>query len=453
MSSQKRKRSSSVISSTSRASHASSSSSSSHRHHSLPRDAINPLSHTQSTIKQLRVAGLTDADHLPSSSVPDFPHRPLPGSRSRSQHEQTQDSDHDHEHGDDDDDHAGSEHHSQSRDRRARLMREAPDAQIGVLKAVVQRSLEEGDIARARRAFGLLRRSEVRGRPVDLRRGGLWALGAEVLMREGEGPRAQQQQQQREEGRDGVNQDAAGQETTSGGSSRVVRRWGSAANMPRVREYLEALIRTYPYNRLHPSSVSDLDFYPVLFGCEFYDTWAEHRLALDRLQEDAEAWSDHVDDYAQDDDESVAEEGEQLRVTGRERRLRVEVAELASRAMSTMRGIATRMDALLENPPYGRSADMLRLRGMVALYIGDLGVPPSPRTAEGEEEEGMRMRRNERDRARALFVKMKESGGRVDALTEKWLDGTRDEDYGTDEDDDLDGAWSGLPVFSSLPMR
>lgn len=460
MSSQKRKRSSSVFSSASRAS------SSSSRNH-LPRDAINPLSHSESTIKQLRVAGLTENDLLPSSRVPDFPHRPLLVRPQKQQQQQLSDDD------DDDDDHSRSRGAGDERDRRAQRMREAPDAHLGLLTGVVLRALEEGDVPRARRAFGLLRRSEVRGRPADLRRGGLWALGAEVLMREGEGEGeegeslrggvggvASQQQDQDQD------QDSGGEESGSWRRRRrrrrVVRRWGSAANMPRVRAYLEGLIRTYPYNRLHPSSTSDLDFYPVLFGCELYDTWVEHRLALERLEQDAEAWSDDVDmppeGYYGDDDHHGGGgdddgDGEGVRLTGRERRLRGEKAGLGLRAMVAMRNVAGRMDALLENAPYNRSAEMLRLRGMVALYVSDLSVPPPPRTAD-EEEEGRRVRQIERDKARVFFAKMRDNGGRVDALVEKWLDRDAEDDYGTDEDEeDMESAWSGLPVFSSLPMR
>lgn len=462
MSSQKRKRSASVFSSTSRASSPASSS----RHHHLPRDAINPLSHSESTIKQLRVAGLTENDLLPSARVPDFPHRPLP--LARSQQQQRSDDD------DDDDD-----HQDRARDdRRAQHMRDALDAHIGVLRGLLVRALQEDDLPRAKRAFGLLRRSEVRGREADLRRGGLWALGAEVLMREGEEPRgvgdggggagagaAGREQDQGSRDADGTQQESERERMATATRGALVRRWGTTANMPRVRAYLEGLIRTYPYNRLHPNSTSDLDFYPVLFGYDLYDAWVEHRLALERLERDAEAWSDEdvdVDmdmspagyDYDNYDDHHHHHHSEGMRLTARERRLREAKAGLALPAMAAVRGIAARMDTLLENAPYNRSAEMLRLRGMVALYVGDLSVPPPPRTAD-EEEEGKRVRRLERDRARTFFAKMRESGGRVDALVEKWLEGVGDDDddYGADEDEDMEPAWSGLPVFSSLPRR
>ncbi|KAJ4423752.1 hypothetical protein N0V82_001639 [Gnomoniopsis sp. IMI 355080] len=456
MSSHKRKRSASI---TSR--------SSSQPLHS---DIINPHSHSESTIKQLRIAGLTDNDILPSTYIPQFPHRPI----QLSHLPQSVPSEEEDESASDDDDGSGAasttdtatpsaSSKAREKARRAKAMRDAQDQHLGFLTNVVLRALEEGDIARAKRAFGLVRRSEVRGKPVDLRRNGLWSLGAEVLMREGETPppppppREERDEEEEEKGSGAV----ADSENAQKQQQQLVRRrrWGSAANMPHLRAYLEGLVRQYPYNRQHPNSISDVDFYPVLFGCEFYNTWAEHRLALECLEHESEAWSDDVDmpedPYVMDEynaDDYHAED--QIHLTPRDRRLRQSKAELGSHALNTMCDVANRMDTLMENAPYKTNVEMLRLRGMVALYVGDLSVAPPPRT-EDEENEGKRTRDEERDRAGRLFKKMRDQGGHVDAFTEKWLEGSRSEDSGAeDDDDDLDSAWSGLPpVFSSLPMR
>lgn len=463
MSSHKRKRSSSVFSSTSRAS----------SQHALPADTINPLSHSEATIKQLRVAGLTEKDILPARYIANFPHRPITTGSSSLPHVADDDSpaasDDEEDGGSSTDavgattDSGGGSKKARSDDddkaRRARAMRDAQDRHLGVLTGVVLRGLEEGDVPRARRAFGLVQRSEVRGKPVDLRRNGLWELGAEVLMREGEEKSRSVVRTVDDVGHDDDDDDddlVRPDEERRRDNRAAVRRWGSAANMPRLRVYLEGLIRQYPYNRLHPKSTSDLDFYPVLFGCEFYDCWVEHKLSLQRLDQDAETWSDdmpmmHPDDD-DDNDEYDDQDEDRLRMTGRERRLRQEKADLALRAMATMRDLATRMDALLENAPYNRSPEMLRLRGMTALYVGDLGTPPAPRT-EGEEVEGRRVRGDERARARVFFTKMRENGGRVDPFTEKWLEGAGDDDDGVDEAEEMDSAWGGLPFYSSLPMR
>lgn len=451
MSSHKRKRSASVFSSGSR--------SSQHSHH-LPNDTINPLSHSEGTIKQLRTAGLTADDLLPSNYIPDFPHRPIRPSHHQQQPDDSNDED-DREDGSASD---ASSTKGAEKARRRRQMRDAQAQQLGFLTNVILRALEEGDIPRAKRAFGLLRRSEVRGRPIDLRKNALWSLGAEILMRDGEvrsrsvlpgetGPKSAGEQEE------------PGQRGGEGGAGRkaAVRRWGSAANMPQLRTYLESLVRQYPYNRLHPDSISDLDFHPVLFSCEFYNAWVGHKLALERLADEAESWSDDFEvpdiDMADYDNDSTRADGRHYRennLTGRERRLRQAKADLGLQAMSTMRDVASRMDSLMENLPYSRSVELLRLRGMVALYIGDLSVSPPPRTAD-EEDEGNRVREQEQERARAFFVRMVKSGGRTDACTERWLrDGNAsDDDYGADDDDeDIQGSqWGGLPIFSSMPVR
>lgn len=434
--------------------------------HHLPDDTINPLSHSEATIKQLRTAGLTADDLLPSDYIPDFPHRPIRPSHQQDEPDKAEE---------DSDEDAGADSARKARQRRQ--FRDAQDKQLGYLTNVILRALEEGDVPRAGRAFGLVRRSEVRGRPVDLRKNALWSLGAEILMREGEErPRMEERGEEEEEEESGGGGGGGGGGAAAATGGRKKRRWGSTANMPRLRAYLESLVRQYPYNRLHPDSISDLDFHPVLFGCEFYDAWVEHRLALERLADESETWSDgELDDvlpemdmpdfYGDGDNRdydgngSAREDGRyrlEDHLTGRERRLRQAKADLGLRALSAMRDVAARMDSLMENAPYSRSAELLRLRGMVALYIGDLSVPPAPRTAD-EEEEGGRVRGLEQERARALFVRMVKSGGRADACTERWLrDGSgSDDDYGAeDDDDDFQGSqWGSLPLFSSMPMR
>ncbi|KUI68747.1 hypothetical protein VM1G_04446 [Cytospora mali] len=455
MSSHKRKRSASVFSSGSRSSQG--------RH--LPSDSINPLSHSDSTIKQLRVAGLTEDDLLPSNYIPDFPHRPIRASLQDDEQDQQQQPDDDSPNsGSGEEEGADDAKKTRRRKQAARRMRGAQDQHLGFLTGVILRAIEEGDIPRAKRAFGLLRRSEVVGKPVDLRKNGLWSLGAEILMRDGE---AKSRSVIPVEGSGGLHGDqegrgnAGGEEEGGSNSKKAARRWGSAANMLQLRTYLESLIRQYPYNRLQPNSISDLDFYPVLFSCEFYNTWVEHKLALERLNEDSESWSDDLDIPAIDmpdyeEDMQAVDEYHQHHFTGRERRLRQEKANLGLRAMSTMRDIAARLDGLMENAPYSRSTEFLRLRGMVSLYIGDLSVQPPPRASD-EEEEGNQVRQQEQAKARTFFVRMRQNGGQVDTYTEKWLgdrNAGQDDDYGEDEDDDDHGTqWSGLPVFSSLPVR
>lgn len=413
MSSQKRKRSASLAPSSSQ---------------HLPPDATNIHSHSANTLKQLRTAGLTDNDLLPATYLPNFPHRSL------LRHNQRPDND------DEEVDDEEEEEQQQDNDAAHRASRQARDTQtrdLALLTATVQRALAEGHIARAHRAFALVRRAELHGRVVDLRRHGLWSLGAEVLIRRGEDDGEKEKKRR--------------------------SRWGTAGNLPALRAYLEELARLYPWNRLHPMSVSALDFYPVLFGCEVYDAWAEYRIGVERAVRE---WDEGGFDGVGDDDDDGGlpplllmpsdgeEDGEKEAESRADRRLRDEKGVLARRALASVRDVVGRMDLLMEAAPYQGSVEMLRLRAMAALFVGDLAPVATVRE---ERNEALRVREEERMRARGLLAKMKDSGGRVDGYVERWLRNEEDDDaYGQedDADDEMMGyAWSGLPVFSSLPVR
>ncbi len=455
----------------------------------LPHDAIDPHSHGPSSRRQLHVAGLSHADRLPSDYVDDFPHRPLPsgfgddgsGTGDKGEEEPIDNGDSD---SDDDDDnadrsdglatdkaesagegsaaaHAAKLHQSHHREARrrynAKRLQRAFDQNVGVLAAIVQRGLQEAEhgtiaaavapplqpdmpsanadtpsipapvgLARAKRAFGLLMRTEVQGKMVDLRRHYLWAMGAELLMREGE-----------DEGGNAVSAPLGSDGRTSSHNRR--RRWGAAANVPRVRAYYEDLIQQYPYNRLWPQSVSALTFWPAMAGTEFYSIYAEARLVSGRLERgewEEEDEDEDGDDGDGDDEDDEGEKGEgddegenrvlwwarglevpgpQGQDHGRRHRFRWLRSHPVRRRLETarrvalgqVRDLARRMDTTMTDAPYATSPEMLRLRGMLALYMGDLAVATPPRTRT-EAAEGRQQRTAERTRARARFERLLE---------------------------------------------
>ncbi|KAB5572071.1 hypothetical protein GE09DRAFT_656198 [Coniochaeta sp. 2T2.1] len=402
----------------------------------LPPETINPHSHRPNLLKQFRAAGLPESERLPS--VPDFPHRPLPRNytiANPSYDSSTHSSD-----DDDDDDETGpdattdadstddrGELDPEARKRKAaetrlrgvKRERRERERNIGVLVGILRRCVEDGDMPRARRAFGLLIRAKVDGRPVDLRGEGFWGLGAEILMRSGDGI---------EGGRQGEDE---------GTKKKKRRRWGSVQNMVLVRRFFEDLIQLYPYNRLHPDSVSALDFYPVLFGCEMYNVHVELEMALERLDQDRDEEEEDNSEMQADDDEA------------RERRAKAARDELRIVALEVMRGVASRMDELMLVVPYSKSLEMLRLRAMIALFMGDLEVPAPPRGAY-EEDEGHTKRETERERAVGLFKKVLAAGGEL----EPWIRRLVAEHDGEDDEESEDEEMAViLPKFSSLPIR
>ncbi|TPX06980.1 uncharacterized protein E0L32_011125 [Thyridium curvatum] len=419
------------------------------------RDTINPRSHSQSTLRQLQAAGLSDQDVLPSEIVPGFPHRALPsylfnqddedGSAEipaeidRAEQQEALGDNED----DDDGAESGKDHEDQDpataarrraekRERGVKRALRAHERHLGVLTAILHRSLDAGDLPRAKRAFALLARSEVYGKAVDLRQDHLWAVGAEILMREGEGEQQQQGQEQQ------------------GGRSRG-ERWGSAANMPRVRAYYQDLILHHPYNRMFPRATSALDFWPALLGTELYNAWAEHGLALRRLEAEAEDWAagggPEAMDYSEDDDDSAGRGGQNddrvPKMGPWEARLREAKDSVRTETMAMVGDIARRLDGLMENPPYSTSHEMLRLRGMVSLYLSDLVMAPAPRSAR-EDRDGRVEREDEREKAKDAFRKIIKERGEVEEWIEHFVYPERMED---DEDEET------IPVFSSLPIR
>ncbi|KAJ9162295.1 hypothetical protein NKR19_g1441 [Coniochaeta hoffmannii] len=394
----------------------------------LPPGTINPHSHPPDLLKQFRVAGLPETELLPS--VPDFPHRPLPRGylRRRQQPGEPEGEGEDDEGGGEEsgrepattggetdgetDAEVGKRKAAERRLRGVGRERRERERNIGVLVGILRRCVAEGDMVRAKRAFGLLVRAKIDGRGVDLRSEGFWGLGAEILMRDGETPG------------EGGDDDRGGRK----------RRWGSVQNMVLVRRFFEDLIQLHPYNRLHPDAISALDFYPVLFSCEMYNVHVELEMALGRVDEENEK-----DSEMQDDDST------------RERRLKAAKDELREGALEVMRGVAGRMDELMMTLPYSKSLEMLRLRGMIALFMGDLEVPSPPRE-EDEEEEGMMKRDTEQKRAVGLFKKVLAGGGELEPWIRR-LVAEHDEDDEEEDSEDQDDTPLSLPKFSSLPMR
>ncbi|TLS30825.1 hypothetical protein PpBr36_02853 [Pyricularia pennisetigena] len=404
-----------------------------------PSDIINPLSYTPTVLSQLHLAGHSDADLLPSTAIPDFPHRPLPrekilrGQSPSSSPAETND-----------DDDEGREKDAKRRQNAEHAHRVA-ERHLGVLTALIHRSLEECDIARAKRAFGLLVRSEIWGASVDLRKNGYWALGAEILMREGERPPSSSGDEAVGEEEDDATRSEDGvidKEET------IPCRWGRASNMPAVRDYFRSLISQYPWNRFQPRSMSALSFWPALLGCELYNTWIEQVRALKRLDIEAEDWSlADTNEEGGHDGSGGSGDSAYLKVERRKREAR---DAIRLEALHQMRDVARSMDDLMIAPPFSTSHELLRLRGMIALYMADLVVPPRPRT-EGEEHEAKVQRGTEMDRARHRFRKIIDDGGEVERWVRDFVSRSTDD---TDEDEDDDRSSNiDLPFFSSLPIR
>lgn len=526
----------------------------------LPRDAIDPHSYGPSARRQLVVAGLSHSDRLPTDYIEGFPHRPLPngvggdpaenakarrdkggfgsgfgfGLGDNDDNDDDIDTDSDNDNGSihsepdlydttEDEENGGggggdpSENAARlavkqrklrrreaRRRRNALRMQRAHEQNVGVLSVIVQRGLQEAEhgtipsvltatgeagrlpapigLARAKRAFGLLIRTDVKGHSVDLRKNYLWAMGAELLMREGE------------------------DEPNESESNARPRRWGSAANLPRVRAFYEDLIQQHPYNRLFPRSVNALTFWPAMAGTELYSIHAEAQLATERLDSKAkqrerkrekgkmhadhseddsssggehDSNSDHDSNYSnysndQNADSDDSDDSSRRRLHRRNHPDRLAREDIRHSALEQLRDLTRRMDAVMAGPPYATSPEMLRLRGMVALYMGDLAIVTPPRT-QSETQEGEQVRAQERSRARARFARLLEvdrdiqsgrhhkRGGVPDTVVDAYIqklargsgdgDGSHDNYSSSEEEDDTVDHGAGRKAFTSLPFR
>lgn len=358
--------------------------------------SINPLSYAPSTLVQLTVAGLSETDELPSNTIPDFPHRGILNRASDIEDEQIGSVDEA-----DEDDTEGSTAKPHNETKQA----DEPGGHLDVLLRSIHQFLDQGAINKAARAYGLILQLRPRGRAIDVRHHNLWAIGAELLMREGEQPIVQHAHDAQEE-------------------SGTPKRWGSAANMNKVKAYLDTLIQQHPYDYRRPRDISAVDFWLAMLGCEVYNAHAEHVITLRRIEEQDE-WHDDAEDV---DDEDGPERAAKRR------------DELRLQALQAMKDITRRMDGLMQDLPYSKSEHFLRLRAMASLYVADLLVPASE--LPNIQAQGSRARELEQDRARGFLQKVVDNGGDLDFASQAILD----------PDIEKHGQRKG-PLHSSLPIR
>ena len=113
------------------------------------------------------------------------------------------------------------------------------------MTALLHKCLRNRDWPRARRALGLLMRTEISGQALDVRAGEYWGIGAEILFRHQPDP------------------------------GKSWRRSGFLS----AKEYYEKLIVRYPYHRASPESVNSIDFYLAMFSLWIYVVQAEREAA------------------------------------------------------------------------------------------------------------------------------------------------------------------------------
>ncbi|KAK5998189.1 hypothetical protein PT974_00561 [Cladobotryum mycophilum] len=320
------------------------------------------LSQSSHKTAQLELAGLSDADDDPTLTARDFPHRGF--SRIQSEEEENPEGD--------------KEHH-----RKPRLRENDRKGHLDVLLRATEQFLDQGEIEKAARAYGLVLQLRPRSQPIDIRLYNLWAIGAEILMRQGE---EQQQQLRASIGKDETS-DYYTEKNINRPQRKPTRRWGAAANMGKVKAYFETLVRQYPFDPKFPNKISAVDFWLAMLSCEVYNVHAEYVVGLTLLDEQED---EREDDYIPDDDGVMVEdkfgyEGSgfgddadfKLHEMPRQSSLQKRRDDLRKLALETMRDIIQRLEKLMEEAPYSKHGHFIRLRATSSLFAADLCVPTS----------------------------------------------------------------------------
>jgi hypothetical protein len=369
---------------------------------SMPQSSINPLSHSPGVVAQFAIAGLSETDQNPSQRIPDFPHRGISSNETFSIEAES----------DEDPETEGDE---AARPKSKKPTSRKRGGHFDVLLQSIHYFLDRGEIAKASRAYGLILQLRPSGLPIDIRHHDLWAIGAEILMREGE---------------ETSQQDNGSHET----QLKPTKRWGRAANMSKVKGYFDTLIQQHPYDYKTPKIISALDFWIALFSCEIYNTHTEHILALNRLESETDEES-RRESFG--NDESIASD----ETDSVEARKLYKKDELRFQALSIMKDITKRMDVLMQDMPYSRNQHYLRLHAMASFYIADLVIPISP-VSQYQAEEVQKSRLMEQQSARNHLERIIIYGGELDKAAWKALNPSGD----------VEGDTS-IPLYSSLPIR
>lgn len=322
----------------------------------------------------------------------------------------------------------------------------------------------------------MLIRAEVNGQPMDIRGSGYWGIGAELLIRGNTAHPQKPRKAENEGGNEDEDKDNGGEEDESesepedkdvqpeGNELRNgERRWGTRVGLRSAKNYYERLILQYPYKRQFPGAVTALDFWPAMIGCEIYGIQWEQKAGLQRISDEEER-SDDSDSGVLSDGSGAYDDGWEAkerrirrRCQRKEERWWLERDSVRQTALSASERIAKRLDGLMNTPPYSDSHVLLRLRGMLALYIGDLSVPAQPtEDEEGNEDEtksgsleedteqrqfllrkrsidherGKTKQAEERDRANEFFDRIVREGGNAGVQLAGVVEGNGEEDGG-----------------------
>lgn len=225
------------------------------------------------------------------------------------------------------------------------------------LTTILHKCVLDGDYVRAGRAWGMLLRTEVNGRSMDIRTHDRWGFGAEILCRRRLQPIESSSIQKRS--------------LTSEDDSRVQallnrKKWFGGEGFEMARGYYERLILQHPYRIASPRALGALDFYPAMLGLWIYSEQEQYGLSLKFLREA---------------DTKLVQDPRKLEHTSKRNpsprpRTQAQLQQNDINKAFLRRGqeIAARLDELLVSPPFSDSTRLWNLRHLVDIWIEDFSV-------------------------------------------------------------------------------
>ena len=268
--------------------------------------------------------------------------------------------------------------------------------------AILHKCMLKGDWDRAHRAWGLLIRTEISGRGIDIRRHGRWSIGAELLMRRGARPNLSQHPNELHES--SIENDSP----------------FTDEGFKLARSYYERLILQYPHTQHTHHTLNASAIYPALFNIWIYSVQDRSKRAKHTLETQRRGSV-----------ESASSTGSLRKETRK---------HIRDRELEDATAIATRMDELILSPPYDTDTTLLHMRAMVALWLADLHVQASKSATSDASEVSdasadsiavtshRPQARAERRRAREIFSKLEAQGVELEDSTRRFLENDEVED-------------------------
>jgi hypothetical protein len=219
------------------------------------------------------------------------------------------------------------------------------------ITTILHRCMLKGDWERASRAWGLLARTEIGGLGIDVRQHGRWGIGAEILMRREKGKVPEQSAAARRASMDDTS--SIHDEASDLPANRPAQQFADEG-FKLAREYYERLVLQYPHTPHTQHTVNAKVFYPALFNIWVYEVQARYQHLRSEASRARRSSSHSI---ASDDASEHADTASQ---------------DLANREIADALPIVERLDELLLSPPYDISEPLLRLRGMMGLWLSDL---------------------------------------------------------------------------------